>query len=89
VNRHAKSILILSTGWVFIVVGIVGLFIPLMQGILCILIGLMLLSSEYVWAQNLLIRLRKRFPKLGLMADKAAAKAKGWMRRLSGQRPND
>jgi uncharacterized membrane protein YbaN (DUF454 family) len=89
VNRHAKRILVLIVGWAFILLGIVGLFLPILQGILFLLIGLIILSSEYVWAHHLLGRIKERFPKLGRVADEAADKAKAWMRRLTGQPRTD
>jgi uncharacterized protein (TIGR02611 family) len=82
-NRHAKRILVLIIGWIFICFGIIGLFLPVLQGILCILIGLAILSTEYVWAHHLLAKLRKRFPKIARAADQANAKAAGWLRFLS------
>lgn len=88
-NRHAKRILVLIVGWAFILLGIVGLFLPILQGILFLLIGLIILSSEYVWAHHLLGRIKERFPKLGRVADEAADKAKAWMRRLTGQPRTD
>jgi uncharacterized membrane protein YbaN (DUF454 family) len=88
-NRHAKRVLILIVGWGFIVLGIVGLFLPVLQGFLFILVGLIVLSSEYVWAHQLLTRLRQRFPKIGRTADQASAKAAAWLRRLSRQRGSD
>ena len=88
-NRHAKRILALITGWAFIVFGIVGLFLPVLQGILFILIGLTILSTEYVWAHHLLAKLRQRFPKIAHAADHASAKAAGWLRFFSRQRPVD
>jgi uncharacterized membrane protein YbaN (DUF454 family) len=88
-NRHAKQILVLIVGWGFILLGIVGLFLPVLQGILFLLIGLIILSSEYAWAHHLLARLRGRFPKLSQTAEQAAEKAAGWLRRLSRQRRPD
>jgi uncharacterized membrane protein YbaN (DUF454 family) len=88
-NRHGKRILILIVGWAFILLGIVGLFLPILQGVLFILIGLIILSSEYVWAHHLLTRLKERFPKLGRVADQATQKAKAWMQRLTGQPRTD
>jgi len=64
-NRHAKRIVILIVGWTFILLGIVGLFLPILQGVLFILVGLIILSSEYLWAHHLLARVKERFPKLG------------------------
>ena len=88
-NAHIKRLVVLIVGWGFILVGIVGLFLPILQGILFLLIGLVILSSEYVWAHHLLSRLRQRFPKIGSVADKAAAKGSRWLRRFSRQRGPD
>jgi uncharacterized protein len=67
----------------------VGLFLPILQGVLFLLVGLIILSSEYVWAHNLMAKLRQRFPKLSGIADQAARKAESWLRRLSGHpKPN-
>lgn len=82
-----KRILVLIVGWSFILLGILGLFLPILQGVLFLLVGLIILSSEYVWAHRLLTRLRERFPRLGRVADRATAKATAWLRRISGQ-PN-
>ena len=64
--------------------GILGLFLPILQGVLFLLVGLIILSSEYVWAHRLLTGLKERFPKLGRTADQATAKAAAWLRRISG-----
>lgn len=58
----AKKIALLLFGWGFILVGIIGLFLPILQGVLFLLIGLLILSSEYVWAHRLLLKIRNRFP---------------------------
>jgi uncharacterized membrane protein YbaN (DUF454 family) len=87
-NAHVKRALVLSVGWGFVLLGIVGLFLPVLQGVLFLLIGLVILSSEYVWAHHLLAGLRRRFPKVGGIADEAAAKAAGWLRRLTQRKPD-
>ena len=81
-HAQLKRVLVLIIGWAFIALGIVGLFLPVLQGILFLLIGLVILSTEYVWAHHLLTKLRQRFPKLGRVADEATAKANRWMRHL-------
>jgi uncharacterized protein len=80
-NAHVKRAVALSVGWGFILVGIVGLFLPVLQGVLFLFAGLVILSSEYVWAHRLIVRLRQRFPKFGRVVDEAAIKAAGWLRR--------
>ena len=36
--------------------GVIGLFLPLLQGVLFLLIGLFILSTEYVWAQTIAVK---------------------------------
>ena len=89
VKSRTKRILVLIAGWSFILLGIVGLFLPILQGVLFLLVGLIILSSEYVWAHRLLTKLRERFPKVGRTADQASEKATAWLRRISGLRKTD
>ena len=49
-------------GWSFIVLGILGLFLPFLQGILFLLVGLIILSKHYKFAQRWLDKLKNRFP---------------------------
>ena len=80
----AKRVAVLLLGWAFVLLGIVGLFLPVLQGVLFLLIGLIILSSEYLWAQKLLQRLRNRFPGVARKSDEAQARAARWMRRMFG-----
>jgi uncharacterized membrane protein YbaN (DUF454 family) len=89
VNSLTKRILTLVAGWSFILLGIAGLFLPVLQGALFLLVGLIILSSEYLWAHNLLNKIRTRFPTLGRTADQAMEKATAWLRRISGQPKTD
>jgi len=86
-NDAIKRVLVLIVGWGFIVVGMIGLFLPVLQGVLFLVIGLLILSSEYVWAHRLLGKLRQRFPAVSRAADLAAAKVSVRLRRLF--RPDD
>ncbi|MBI4166781.1 MAG: PGPGW domain-containing protein [Acidobacteria bacterium] len=80
-----KRILVLITGWAFIVIGIIGLFLPVIQGVLCLMIGLIILSTEYHWARRRLDRIKARFPGVARVSHEAAEKAGVWLRRLRGQ----
>lgn len=83
-NSRTKRVAVLVAGWAFILLGIAGLFLPVLQGILFLLVGLIILSSEYVWAHKLLMRLKARFPKLAVHADSAHRRAERIMRRWFG-----
>ena len=80
----SKRILVLIAGWSFILLGIAGLFLPFLQGVFFILVGIVILSAHYACARLLMTKLRKRFPKIGRVADQAAAKAGSLLRRFSG-----
>lgn len=77
-----KRLAIIGFGWLFLVLGVVGLVVPFLQGILFLLIGFSLLSVEYAWARRFLERLRDRFPGLSGRADDAYARFRtmftGW-----------
>jgi uncharacterized protein len=87
-NPAIKRVAILVLGWGFIVLGVIGLFLPFLQGILSLFIGLAILSSEYAWARRLILKLRQRFPRIARTADEASAKAASWLRRIS-RHPSD
>jgi uncharacterized membrane protein YbaN (DUF454 family) len=53
----------LFLGWIFIVLGVAGLFLPILQGVLFLLLGFTLLSSESRWLRRRLADLRKYAPR--------------------------
>jgi uncharacterized membrane protein YbaN (DUF454 family) len=57
-----------------ILLGILGLFLPVLQGVLFILVGLYILSRESRTAHELLVKLRVRYPKLDGELRKAKAR---------------
>lgn len=70
-ERQVKRVVALVIGWALITLGVVGLFLPFLQGILFILLGLYVLSRQSQTARRWLERGRKRYPK-------AYAKLKQW-----------
>ena len=74
-KKTITRVLVLILGWALILLGIIGLFVPILQGILFILLGLLVLSRESVWARSSLHTMRLRFP----MADRAMRR---WQRKL-------
>src|SRR5579872_98804 len=82
-TRPMKRFCLLLAGWCCLVFGIIGLFLPVLQGILFIFIGLTILSAEYAWPAKVLTALRARFPGLDRAARKVKARAKAWLRRDS------
>ncbi|NBP72490.1 MAG: DUF454 family protein [Alphaproteobacteria bacterium] len=80
--RSLKRYVILGLGWFFVVLGILGIFLPILQGILFLLIGFILLSRESEWAQRQLDNLRTRYPKFAEKYDEAKARANRLWRRI-------
>ena len=76
--------MVLVVGWAFVLVGIAGLFLPVLQGILFILIGLFILSTEYIWAHHLLEKVGQRFPRVARPLALAREKSAHWLRRIFG-----
>jgi uncharacterized membrane protein YbaN (DUF454 family) len=48
----------LVAGWTLVGLGVIGLFLPVLQGFLFIFSGLALLSTESPWARRVLTRLK-------------------------------
>ena len=61
-NWKVKEIAILVLGWGFVGLGVLGLFLPFLQGILFIMIGLAILSSRSPTVQRFLHYLENRYP---------------------------
>lgn len=57
-----KRWVLVSVGWIAVSLGVAGLFLPLLPGILLLIVGLWILSSEYHWARRWSVKLRQRFP---------------------------
>lgn len=76
VATQIKRVVWLIAGWTLLLAGMVGLFLPF-PGVALIVLGLLALSTEYVWAHNLIGRLRGRFPKTVGAMEKYSSRAAG------------
>ena len=85
-RNKTKTLTILTLGWFFIILGVIGLFLPLLQGILFIFIGVYLLSRRQPWASNLLVKLKIKHPKIYSTFEILKTKVKTIVR---GQKKND
>ena len=70
-----KRRLLVVGGWAFLVFGILGLFLPFLQGILFLLVGLILLAKAQPRFRLLKMRLKKRYPKYAAAFEAAEARA--------------
>ncbi|MBT5646725.1 MAG: hypothetical protein HOI96_02155 [Rhodospirillaceae bacterium] len=88
-KQRLKRYAVLALGWLFIFLGILGLFLPILQGILFLTIGLILLSRESEWAAGKLDWLKTRYPRFGKTYDEADRRAMRLWERLRGRKKPD
>ena len=85
-----KRLVAVVLGLLFLVLGVVGLFLPVLQGILFLAIGLSLLSYGSPWGERLRRRMRERFPAMARRLERITRRAKlvvaAVRRRLGGRR---
>ena len=86
-RRRVRHYLILGFGWLFIFLGILGLFLPILQGILFLCIGILLLSSVSPRVRLLIMKLGRRYPKVRAALTASKSKAREWRMRLRLGRP--
>ena len=69
---------VLILGWALIALGVVGLFLPVLQGVLFILLGLYVLSRESKTARRWLEHLRSRHPAVDARLHKWRERVDRW-----------
>lgn len=72
-----KRAAVIASGWFLVLLGSVGLFLPILPGVLLLILGLTILSVEYEWARRWLAALRRRFPVVGRKAQENPRSALG------------
>ncbi len=75
-------LLMLGLGYGFLGLGFLGLFLPILQGVLFLAIGLIILSRHTAWAERLLLRLKERFPRAGTIFTRAEGMAERWLHKI-------
>ncbi|MDH5747986.1 MAG: hypothetical protein OEY85_01620 [Rhodospirillales bacterium] len=63
-SNETRKLYFLIFGVIFVVLGIAGLFLPFLQGILFLLVGLLLLSAVSPRARMFRMWLGRRFPRV-------------------------
>ena len=77
-----NRVLMLGLGYGFLGLGFLGLFLPILQGILFLAIGLIILSRHAPWAERLILRLKTRYPRAGDVFTKAEVAAERWIHKI-------
>ena len=87
-RRDFKRLVFVVLGWIFLLLGVAGLFLPVLQGILFLFVGVSLLSLGSPRVRLMRQRLGQRYPALR----RGEEKARAWMkrqRRRMGRRQRD
>lgn len=83
-KARAKRVLLIATGWMLVVLGVVGWIVPILHGTVFMIVGLILLSKEYVWADELLKKVRVKFPRMSAFVDRCHVSLSARWERLWG-----
>jgi len=76
-----KKLGLLIIGWFFIFLGILGLFLPILQGILFILIGLAILSTRSEIIKRFLKHLEEHYPQHHERVEIWKGKIRNWFKK--------
>ena len=74
----------LIIGWLLVVIGVVGLFLPVLQGGLSLALGFALLSITSQWVHLRLRKLLGRWPGIWKRMERFRRRLHGWLHRKSG-----
>jgi ActR/RegA family two-component response regulator len=59
-----RRITVVAFGWILILGGIVGLFVPIIPGAVLIVVGALMVNPQWAWLRRMLEKCRVRFPVL-------------------------
>lgn len=82
IKKHAKRITLDTIGWIFIILGLVGLVLPVLQGILFLVIGLYILSIHSEFGKRVVYKLKHFHPKVTPHFDRIEKKIDHFFRHL-------
>jgi uncharacterized protein len=80
-GERVKIILWQALGYAFLVLGVLGMFLPILQGFLFLFVGLIILARHAPWAERLLNYLRQRSRRLDRAIIMAEARTHEWRER--------
>jgi hypothetical protein len=80
-----KVILWQALGYGFLVLGVLGMFLPILQGFLFLFVGLIILARHAPWAERLLNYLREKSPRFDRTIATAEAKMHEWRERAEAR----
>lgn len=84
-RARLKVILWQSLGYSFLSLGVLGMFLPVLQGFLFLFVGLIILARHALWAERLLGYLRQKSRRLDRAVAVAEDKTHEWHERAEAQ----
>jgi uncharacterized membrane protein YbaN (DUF454 family) len=70
----------LGLGYTFLVLGVIGIVLPVLHGMLFLVVGLAILSRHALWARRLLERLKRQHPRVRTVIDRGERLTQRWLR---------
>lgn len=72
----------ITLGSIFLVLGVAGLALPLLQGVLFIIVGILLLARDIPLFAKVARHVRSRFPRISRAAENTRRRMAEWWRRV-------
>jgi hypothetical protein len=81
-RKPLQRITVVALGWILVIGGIAGLFLPFVPGAVLIVSGALMLRPQHAWLRRALEECRVRFPVLGCAFARFSAGGGGWHSRF-------
>jgi hypothetical protein len=87
-QKPLQRIVVVALGWILMIGGIVGLFLPFVPGAVLIVAGALMLKPQRTWLRRALEECRVRFPVLGRAFGRFSSCGESWHSRFRNN-PDD
>ena len=87
-QKPLQRVAVVALGWILMIGGIVGLFLPFVPGAFLIVAGALMLNPQRTWLLRALAKCRMRFPALERAFRRFSTWGKCWQSRI-GNSPGD
>jgi uncharacterized membrane protein YbaN (DUF454 family) len=74
-----------ALAWFFLLIAALSFVLPFLPTTIPVVVGLVILSTEYAWAHRWLEKLKNRFPKVGGIIHKVQTKIHGRNSEISSE----
>jgi uncharacterized membrane protein YbaN (DUF454 family) len=80
-RKAFRRLALVALGWTLLLIGVMGLLVPVLPGGLLIVLGILLLDNQYPSLRRVLEKWRARFPILERAFSRFSSGRIGWHRR--------